>query len=284
MNRYLDLLREVSGAEWVELDLLLEGTTRPTRYGRGTRRGAMLRMLLEMPGSFRANVRHDGEAVQPGTERLLRFCLDRILATFALEIRLDLVTEALDATSSAVLLFDAHDEIAYANPRAEELLARQTMGELRIETGQGREEPLIGYLTRLLDRVRKDGSEKLTGRQTLSDGTQVAWELARLGPVTDHDGHAVLCVVRTACPADRKPAPSVLAAFNLTRREREVVEHLLCGLSTREIADRMGISHHTVRDHVKHLLRKTATRSRRELLELVSSGEKPVSVPAPGEP
>jgi DNA-binding CsgD family transcriptional regulator len=36
------------------------------------------------------------------------------------------------------------------------------------------------------------------------------------------------------------------------------------------MADQLGISTHTVRDHLKHLYRKTETGSRSELLGLIS--------------
>ncbi len=286
MARFTALLLEVLDATWAELDLQMEGSRRPTRYTLGTRGGGSRRMLLEEPGVFRADVRHDGSEPSPGIERLLRFTLARTLSELALKTRLLLVIQALDATSSAVLLFDPEGEIAYANPRAEELLVLQTMGELRVETGPGREEPLLSHLTRLATRLREDDGERQTGHHTFPDGTWIGWELALLAPVPGRSGRSTLCVVRTACPSSRGPLPRALAAFNLTRREREVVEHLLCGLSTREIAERMGISHHTVRDHLKHLFRKTSTRSRRELLELIESSREPgtgfAAPPSPG--
>ena len=42
------------------------------------------------------------------------------------------------------------------------------------------------------------------------------------------------------------------------------------GLTTGEIAETLGISPHTVRDHLKHLYRKTGTKGRSELLGLIS--------------
>jgi DNA-binding CsgD family transcriptional regulator len=42
------------------------------------------------------------------------------------------------------------------------------------------------------------------------------------------------------------------------------------GATTVAMAERLGISPHTVRDHLKNLYRKTATSSRGELLGLLS--------------
>jgi DNA-binding CsgD family transcriptional regulator len=54
-------------------------------------------------------------------------------------------------------------------------------------------------------------------------------------------------------------------------REQEVIGLLLEGRGTSEMANRLSISEHTVRDHLKRLYRKTGTRSRSELLSLVST-------------
>lgn len=50
----------------------------------------------------------------------------------------------------------------------------------------------------------------------------------------------------------------------LTQREREVVQHLADGHSTREIATLLSISVSTVRSHVEHILRKLHAHSRLE--------------------
>jgi len=52
----------------------------------------------------------------------------------------------------------------------------------------------------------------------------------------------------------------------LTRRESEVLEQLTLGYSIREIAELLGLSHHTVQDHVKHLHTKVEANNRGELV------------------
>lgn len=48
----------------------------------------------------------------------------------------------------------------------------------------------------------------------------------------------------------------------LSRREREILEHVSKGLSTDDVADRLGLSAHTVRTHVKNAMRKLEATSR----------------------
>ncbi|HVC92786.1 MAG TPA: response regulator transcription factor [Pirellulales bacterium] len=47
-----------------------------------------------------------------------------------------------------------------------------------------------------------------------------------------------------------------------TRREADVLEHMAKGLTNKEIAEQLGISSETVKEHVQHLLRKVGVRDR----------------------
>lgn len=57
----------------------------------------------------------------------------------------------------------------------------------------------------------------------------------------------------------------ILDAYGLSAREREVVELVLLGYSTSEIAARLFLSPYTVQDHVRAVFDKTGVRSRRAL-------------------
>jgi two-component system nitrate/nitrite response regulator NarL len=54
--------------------------------------------------------------------------------------------------------------------------------------------------------------------------------------------------------------------YELTPREREVLECLVGAMSTREIAEHLFISGHTVRTHIQHLLRRAGMHSTAELV------------------
>jgi DNA-binding CsgD family transcriptional regulator len=73
-------------------------------------------------------------------------------------------------------------------------------------------------------------------------------------------------------PAERsRIAGLLLTLYGLSGREREVAELLIRGLPTDEVAERLTISRHTVRDHVKAIFAKVGVSSRPELTALVTS-------------
>jgi DNA-binding CsgD family transcriptional regulator len=66
-------------------------------------------------------------------------------------------------------------------------------------------------------------------------------------------------------------------AYRLTRRESEVAVLLACGLGLEAIASRLGLGLGTVRNHLKRVFDKTATRSQPSLVALVRGFGEPVS-------
>jgi DNA-binding CsgD family transcriptional regulator len=61
-------------------------------------------------------------------------------------------------------------------------------------------------------------------------------------------------------------APLIIAAYELSDRELEITQLVARGLATGEIAERLFISPHTVRDHIKVVFDKTRVSSRGELV------------------
>ncbi len=100
-------------------------------------------------------------------------------------------------------------------------------------------------------------------RVHLAAGRWLTLRAARIGAGDTGPGDIAVSI-EPAAPADRV---SVFArACGLSRRETELLEHLVPGAGTRDIAGLMFVSEHTVQDHLKSIFAKTATRSRRSLL------------------
>jgi predicted ATPase/DNA-binding CsgD family transcriptional regulator len=77
-----------------------------------------------------------------------------------------------------------------------------------------------------------------------------------------------------APPAARQQDAALVAG--LSPREREVARHLAKGLSNRQIAEALVLSHRTVEGHVEHILQKLGMQSRSEVaVALVTAGALP---------
>ncbi len=99
-------------------------------------------------------------------------------------------------------------------------------------------------------------------RMTTRRGTLVAVHAARLQDASG-DGPIVLTIA-SAAPAERSSL--LLAAHGLTPAQRRVANLVLQGRTTGQIVVTLGISAHSVQDHLKAVFDKVGVRSRRELV------------------
>lgn len=92
-------------------------------------------------------------------------------------------------------------------------------------------------------------------------------------PEMPKDVAAVLIIAR-AHPGDT--ANVLLAAYDLTPREEEIVRLVRLGLSTVAIARRIYVSTYTVQDHLKSIFTKVGVRTRGELMAVIFREESPL--------
>jgi PAS domain S-box-containing protein len=90
------------------------------------------------------------------------------------------------------------------------------------------------------------------------DGSRVVVEM---NTVPLEDGGHINAVFGVFVP-ERELPPVALHAPELTPRQIEVLRYLAAGASTRQMADTMGISHETVRNHVREVLKRLGAHSR----------------------
>lgn len=76
-------------------------------------------------------------------------------------------------------------------------------------------------------------------------------------------GH-IAVIFEVARPAEI--APLIVQAYDLSKREGEIMQGVVQGLSTAEISAQFHISSNTVQDHLKAIFDKVGVRSRRELV------------------
>lgn len=125
--------------------------------------------------------------------------------------------------------------------------------------------PLPISVVSALVRARITGDAEMTVRTP-----GFGWVVVRAAVLRGHGGRAGREVAVTLDRAGAASAQRMIASLDLTRRERQVVDLVLAGCSTVDIAQALHLSPYTVQDHLKAVFDKAGVRSRRDLTALLS--------------
>lgn len=126
--------------------------------------------------------------------------------------------------------------------------------------------PLLARSSHVLEAlIERDGEiRELTFEQLDAD------VMLRIVPLV---GSETVCyAVFLESVKSRNSLEAAVKRYDVSRRESDVLELLVAGLTTPQIAARLCISEGTVGDHVKSLFRKTRTNKRSELVARVFRG------------
>jgi len=113
----------------------------------------------------------------------------------------------------------------------------------------------------MFEAERGGGGGVSTARVPTTDGR---WAVLH-GAVMGTNGDSAVTVIIEAAHPDRI-APLLMRIYGLTERERQVTQQALLGESTNELARRLGLSPHTVQQHLKNIFEKTDVNSRGALV------------------
>lgn len=161
-----------------------------------------------------------------------------------------------------VLLLDEHSRVVSITEPA-----RWWLEEIGF-TGDPAHDPLPFAVLALTERSRSDPEADVRLM-----GASGRWVSMHAAPANGgRPGHVAVVIQATPPTAI---APLISAVYGFTARERELVELVLQGSSTREIAERMFISPLTVQTHLKSVFAKAGVRSRRELVGRVHGSPGP---------
>lgn len=185
------------------------------------------------------------------------------------------------ARAPGLIVFDQASRVVSANEDALHWL-RQLLGRdadvLMPDTAPAAEvdqlfatpelERQITPIWALLSRARAvaEGLDNRAARLRLRD-RRGRWLLLHASALTSHRNASPETVAVVIEPAKSSEiAPIIIEAYSLTPRERDVVGALASGDTTSEIASRLFLSQHTVRDHIKTVFEKVGVSSRAELV------------------
>jgi DNA-binding CsgD family transcriptional regulator len=162
----------------------------------------------------------------------------------------------------SLLLLGPDLSVVATTPTAERWLARLGGSSATLP-------PIVFALAarlRALEEGRAPADLAPRARIRTVDGSWLVMHAARLSGSRSGD---IAIMIESAGPGDL--APILVHGYGLSPREQEVVQHVLRGASTAQIAAALCISPYTVQDHFKTIFDKVGVRSRRELASALAA-------------
>ena len=195
---------------------------------------------------------------------LLRTLLPAFTAGAYLALRVGargLLAQLAAALPEGVALFDERGAVAYENAAFRELCAEDPEAA-RLERECGRTGRFLLRLTAPHgNKSRPDGLGHPTARALRTHAAAYRLHGAIVSAGTLGPGPMALVVLERTTPGPRSLEELGLQ-FGLTRRELAVARLLADGRSNGEVAGQLGLSIHTARRHVEHVLSKLGVHSR----------------------
>lgn len=188
-------------------------------------------------------------------------------------VYVDSITE--QRAGPGIVVLSSSLQLLHMNRQASELCKKINQAEHTAESPR----QAYGVLPTALTELSSEIVKALTVRTEAKDWEQ--FEVKRLAGATeqpillrgfglpDRNGLTSARLVITMEEVGRRQQFSAEQAkerFQLTNREQSVVEHLAKGWTNKEIANALGITEQTVKEHIKHIMRKTNSTTRTGIL------------------
>ncbi len=170
-----------------------------------------------------------------------------------------------------VMLFAGTGDVLFMNAEAE-VLSRQIIGaRFGTETQEVLPTEILDLCVSLRDLLESGDQEESEDKQELRrvTGDLNTPVLLRGFPLAPHSANDEACmlILMEKIGRERRNVPDQAKdQFRLTDREVEIVKYISGGWTNKEIAKHLDISEHTVKEHVRHLLKKTKSTTRTGIL------------------
>jgi DNA-binding NarL/FixJ family response regulator len=121
-----------------------------------------------------------------------------------------------------------------------------------------------------------DGSREVDqSLMTSKHGHLILRSFAAGDPTQGKTGRIIILLIEPATSEALMDIPRAGEVFHLSKRETEVVRLICRGLTNKKIGELLFISDQTVKDHIKHLMRKMNVSSRTQIIATLLNLHKP---------
>ena len=198
-----------------------------------------------------------------------------------LEIEKRLTRDALSRADFGCAIVDSGGEVDWMNGYAKKAVERADALELdakKLRAVHPESRDLLESALRSAlgvewdDDERADEPKPIFKLQRVGEGQPIEVLVSPLRPLGHPlfgDIHGVLVLFSDTEHVDEGVAERLQQIYDLTPTEAEVAQWLMAGTSTNDIADIFGNSIHTIRTHVKRVMRKCGASSQVELVGLL---------------
>jgi DNA-binding CsgD family transcriptional regulator len=170
-----------------------------------------------------------------------------------------------------ILVFDLSGKLCHVNAKAKELVPSLENAAIG---GTPAENRIPAEILELCERAKSSSGEEAQLQAAVflapsGGGTCAARAFLVGNPADERRITHVLVMLERVVEKHEADWGRVRERYALTAREVEVVRLVWNGLSNREVGERLFISEHTVKDHLKNVLRKMGVLSRAEMIALI---------------